>query len=97
MIFTIVFVHTYHRYGILLYTRTDSHFCWQYLAHNCSCIKQLAWLLAVVQTFLTLASCKHFTVDVFVSWLKGLDLVLNLIPWKLSDRFGLFNASAGIL
>ncbi|KAI5576237.1 hypothetical protein BDE02_09G031800 [Populus trichocarpa] len=68
MIFTIVFVHTYHRYGILLYTRTDSHFCWQYLAHNCSCIKQLAWLLAVVQTFLTLASCKHFTVDVFVSW-----------------------------
>ncbi|KAJ6984527.1 hypothetical protein NC653_022722 [Populus alba x Populus x berolinensis] len=68
MIFTIVFVHTYHRYGILLYTRTGSHFCWQYLAHNCSCIKQLAWLLAVVQTFLSLASCKHFTVHVFVSW-----------------------------
>ncbi|KAG6762217.1 hypothetical protein POTOM_032709 [Populus tomentosa] len=32
------------------------------------CIKQLAWLLAVVQTFLSLASCKHFTVHVFVSW-----------------------------
>ncbi|KAL9334111.1 hypothetical protein Peur_074250 [Populus x canadensis] len=53
MIFTIVFVHTYHRYGLLLYTRTDSHFCWQYLAHNCSCIMHLAWYTVNLVAFFT--------------------------------------------
>ncbi|KAJ6964366.1 hypothetical protein NC652_002597 [Populus alba x Populus x berolinensis] len=50
MIFTIVFVRTFHKYG------------------TNRCIKQLAWLLAVVQSFLIVASHKHYTVDVVVAW-----------------------------
>jgi hypothetical protein len=34
----------------------------------CRCIKQLGWLIAVVQSFLIIASRKHYTVDVTVAW-----------------------------
>lgn len=50
MIFCLVFVRTYHKYG----TRR--------------CIKQFAWLLAVAQSLLIIASRKHYTVDVVVAW-----------------------------
>ncbi|PNX99769.1 phosphatidylinositol:ceramide inositolphosphotransferase 2-like protein, partial [Trifolium pratense] len=50
MIFTLVFVNTYQRYG----TRR--------------CIKQLGWALTVIQSFLIVASRKHYTVDVVVAW-----------------------------
>ncbi|CAI0540302.1 unnamed protein product [Linum tenue] len=49
MIFTIVFVRTYCRYGTK------------------RCIKYFAWLLAVFQSLLILASRKHYTVDVVVA------------------------------
>ncbi|GMN47791.1 hypothetical protein TIFTF001_016963 [Ficus carica] len=49
MIFTLVFVRTYQKYG----TRR-----W---------IKQLAWLLAIILSFLIVASRKHYTVDVVVA------------------------------
>ncbi|KAF3454612.1 hypothetical protein FNV43_RR05060 [Rhamnella rubrinervis] len=32
------------------------------------CIKQFAWVLAVLQSFLIIASRKHYTVDVVVAW-----------------------------
>ncbi|KAJ6865158.1 phosphatidylinositol:ceramide inositolphosphotransferase 1-like [Populus alba x Populus x berolinensis] len=50
MIFTLVFVLTYQKYGTK------------------RCIKQLGWLIAVVQSFLIIASRKHYTVDVTVAW-----------------------------
>ncbi|XP_057955550.1 phosphatidylinositol:ceramide inositolphosphotransferase 1-like isoform X2 [Malania oleifera] len=50
MIFTLVFVLTYQKYG----TRR--------------CIKQLGWLIAVIQSLLIVASRKHYTVDVIVAW-----------------------------
>ncbi|KAJ8752393.1 hypothetical protein K2173_004029 [Erythroxylum novogranatense] len=50
MIFTLVFVRTFHKHG----TRR--------------CIKQFAWLLAILQSLLILASRKHYSVDVVVAW-----------------------------
>nr|TKS16289.1 uncharacterized protein D5086_0000025820 [Populus alba] len=64
MIFTIVFVRTFHKYG------------------TNRCIKQLAWLLAVVQSFLIVASHKHYTVDVVVAWYT-VNLVTFFIDKKL--------------
>ncbi|KAK8649440.1 hypothetical protein V6N13_130169 [Hibiscus sabdariffa] len=49
MIFTLVFVLTYQKYG----TRR--------------CIKQFGWLVAIIQSFLIVASRKHYTVDVVVA------------------------------
>nr|XP_034893618.1 uncharacterized protein LOC118032928 isoform X1 [Populus alba]XP_034893619.1 uncharacterized protein LOC118032928 isoform X1 [Populus alba] len=66
MIFTIVFVRTFHKYG------------------TNRCIKQLAWLLAVVQSFLIVASHKHYTVDVVVAWYT-VNLVTFFIDKKLPD------------
>ncbi|XP_068328622.1 phosphatidylinositol:ceramide inositolphosphotransferase 3-like [Pyrus communis] len=59
MIFTLVFVRTYQKYG----TRR--------------CFKQLAWSVAVVQSLLILASCKHYTVDVVVAWQHGFCYALS--------------------
>ncbi|KAJ8899949.1 hypothetical protein K2173_019654 [Erythroxylum novogranatense] len=66
MIFTLVFVLTYQKYG----TRR--------------CIKQLAWLVAVVQSLLIVASRKHYTVDVVVAWYT-VTLVVFFIDKKLSE------------
>jgi hypothetical protein len=66
MIFTLVFVLTYQKYG----TRR--------------CIKQLAWLLAVIQSFLIVASRKHYTVDVVVAWYT-VNLVVFFIDKKLPE------------
>lgn len=74
MIFTIVFVRTYHKYG----TRR--------------CIKQLAWLLAVIQSLLILASRKHYTVDVVVAWYT-VNLVVFFIDRQLPE---LPDRSAGV-
>ncbi|OMO86078.1 hypothetical protein CCACVL1_09815 [Corchorus capsularis] len=66
MIFTLVFVRTYQKYG----TRR--------------CIKQFAWLLAVVQSLLIIASRKHYTVDVVVAWYT-VNLVLFFLDRKLPE------------
>ncbi|KAL8152750.1 hypothetical protein V2J09_010510 [Rumex salicifolius] len=50
MIFSLVFVRTYHKYGTKRW------------------IKQLAWLVAIVQSLLIIASRKHYTVDIIVAW-----------------------------
>ncbi|KAF9596795.1 hypothetical protein IFM89_013342 [Coptis chinensis] len=66
MIFTLVFVRTYQKYG----TRRD--------------IKLLAWLIAVIQSFLIVASRKHYTVDVVVAWYT-VNLVVFFVDKKLSE------------
>ncbi|XVE79486.1 hypothetical protein DITRI_Ditri14bG0062900 [Diplodiscus trichospermus] len=66
MIFTLVFVRTYQKYG----TRR--------------CIKQFAWLLAVVQSLLIIASRKHYTVDIVVAWYT-VNLVAFFIDSKLPE------------
>ncbi|XP_022753810.1 phosphatidylinositol:ceramide inositolphosphotransferase 3-like [Durio zibethinus] len=66
MIFTLVFVRTYQRYG----TRR--------------CIKQFAWLLAVVQSLLIIASRKHYTVDIVVAWYT-VNLVAFFLDMKLPE------------
>ena len=38
------------------------------LNHGFRFIKQLAWLFAIVLSFLIVASRKHYTVDVVVAW-----------------------------
>ncbi|XP_071696838.1 phosphatidylinositol:ceramide inositolphosphotransferase 1-like [Rutidosis leptorrhynchoides] len=50
MIFSLVFVLTYQKYGTRRF------------------IKQCAWLIAVVQSLLIIASRKHYTVDIVVAW-----------------------------
>lgn len=64
MIFTLVFVRTYQKYG----TRR--------------CIKQLGWLLAIAQSFLIVASRKHYTVDVVVAW-----YTVNLVIFFIDKKF----------
>lgn len=66
MIFTLVFVRTYHKYGSKRW------------------IKQLAWALAVVLSFLIVASRKHYTVDVVVAWYT-VNLVVFFIDKHLHD------------
>uniref|UniRef100_A0A2P2M419 Sphingomyelin synthase-like domain-containing protein n=1 Tax=Rhizophora mucronata TaxID=61149 RepID=A0A2P2M419_RHIMU len=66
MIFTLVFVLTYQKYG----TRR--------------CIKQLAWLIAVSQSLLIVASRKHYSVDVVVAWYT-VNLVVFFIDKKLPE------------
>ncbi|XP_065878539.1 phosphatidylinositol:ceramide inositolphosphotransferase 1 [Euphorbia lathyris] len=63
MIFTIVFVRTYHKYG----SRRS--------------IKQFAWLLAVIQSLLIIASRKHYTVDVVVAW-----YTVNLVTFYIDNK-----------
>ncbi|XP_002520457.2 phosphatidylinositol:ceramide inositolphosphotransferase 3 isoform X3 [Ricinus communis] len=74
MIFTLVFIRTYHKYG----TRR--------------CIKQFAWLLAVVQSLLIIASHKHYTVDIVVAWYT-VNLVAFFVDKKLPE---LPDRSAGL-
>ncbi|KAA3455045.1 phosphatidylinositol:ceramide inositolphosphotransferase 1-like isoform X1 [Gossypium australe] len=66
MIFTLVFVLTYQKYG----TR--------------SFIKHFAWLVAIVQSLLIVASRKHYTVDVVVAWYT-VNLVVFFIDKKLPE------------
>ncbi|XP_031286284.1 phosphatidylinositol:ceramide inositolphosphotransferase 3 isoform X2 [Pistacia vera] len=66
MIFTLIFVRTYHKYGTKRY------------------IKQFAWLLAVIQSFLIIASRKHYTVDIVVGWYT-VNLVAFFVDKKLPE------------
>ncbi|OAY82830.1 Phosphatidylinositol:ceramide inositolphosphotransferase [Ananas comosus] len=66
MIFTLVFVRTYQKYG------------------SKRIIKLLAWLTAVVQSLLIIASRKHYTVDVVVAWYT-VNLVVFFIDQKLPE------------
>ncbi|RZC78432.1 hypothetical protein C5167_002638 [Papaver somniferum] len=66
MIFTLVFVLTYQKYGTK------------------RIIKQLAWSIAVVQSFLIVASRKHYSVDVVVAWYT-VNLVVFFIDKKLPE------------
>lgn len=36
--------------------------------YHCRCIKQFAWLVAVILSLLIIASRKHYTVDIVVAW-----------------------------
>ncbi|KVI12115.1 Sphingomyelin synthase-like domain-containing protein [Cynara cardunculus var. scolymus] len=66
MIFTLVFVRTYQKYGTRRF------------------IKQCAWLIAVVQSLLIIASRKHYTVDVIVAWYT-VNLVVFFVDHKLAE------------
>lgn len=63
MIFTLVFVRTYQKYGTK------------------RCIKQCAWVLAVVQSLLIIASRKHYTVDIVVAW-----YTVNLVAFFVDNK-----------
>ncbi|PKI34852.1 hypothetical protein CRG98_044756, partial [Punica granatum] len=47
-------------------------------------VKQVAWLIAVIQSFLIVASRKHYTVDVVVAWYT-VNLVVFFIDKKLPE------------
>ncbi|MCH97050.1 phosphatidylinositol:ceramide inositolphosphotransferase 1-like, partial [Trifolium medium] len=47
-------------------------------------IKQLGWLLAVIQSLLIVASRKHYTVDVVVAWYT-VNLVVFFVDKKLPE------------
>ncbi|CAA6658351.1 unnamed protein product [Spirodela intermedia] len=64
MIFTLVFVLTYQKYGTK------------------RILKFLAWLVAIAQSLLIVASRKHYTVDVVVAWYT-VNLVVFFIDRKL--------------
>ncbi|XP_022767632.1 phosphatidylinositol:ceramide inositolphosphotransferase 1-like [Durio zibethinus] len=66
MIFTLVFVLTYQKYGTQ------------------RCIKQFAWLVAIIQSLLIVASRKHYTVDVVVAWYT-VNLVVFFLDKKLPE------------
>ncbi|CAN1303955.1 Phosphatidylinositol:ceramide inositolphosphotransferase 1 [Linum perenne] len=66
MIFTLVFVLSYQKYG------------------SVRCIKQLAWLVAIIQSLLIIASRKHYTVDVVVAWYT-VNLVVFFVDKKLPE------------
>lgn len=78
MIFTLVFVLTYQKYG----TRRD--------------IKLLAWLTVIAQSFLIVASRKHYTVDVVVAWYT-VNLVFFFVDKKLSELPDRTNATTSPL
>ncbi|KAJ8476705.1 hypothetical protein OPV22_020432 [Ensete ventricosum] len=66
MIFTLVFVLTYHKYG------------------SKRLVKLLAWVIAIIQSLLIVASRKHYTVDVVVAWYT-VNLVVFFIDKKLPE------------
>uniref|UniRef100_A0A1D1ZGZ9 Phosphatidylinositol:ceramide inositolphosphotransferase n=1 Tax=Anthurium amnicola TaxID=1678845 RepID=A0A1D1ZGZ9_9ARAE len=66
MIFTLVFVLTYQKYG------------------SKRLIKQVAWLIAVIQSLLIIASRKHYTVDIVVAWYT-VNLVVFFVDKKLPE------------
>lgn len=78
MIFSLVFVRTYQKYGTQRF------------------IKQLAWLLVVIQSFLIVASRKHYTVDVVVAWYT-VNLVVFFIDKKLAELPDRTNGAASLL
>ncbi|XP_021829548.1 phosphatidylinositol:ceramide inositolphosphotransferase 1-like [Prunus avium] len=78
MIFSLVFVRTYQKYGTQRF------------------IKQLAWLLVVIQSFLIVASRKHYTVDVVVAWYT-VNLVVFFIDKKLAELPDRTNGAASFL
>ncbi|XP_039145475.1 phosphatidylinositol:ceramide inositolphosphotransferase [Dioscorea cayenensis subsp. rotundata] len=66
MIFTLVFVLTYQKYGSKRF------------------IKMLAWVTAIVQSLLIIASRKHYTVDIVVAWYT-VNLVVFFVDKKLPE------------
>ncbi|XP_031488557.1 phosphatidylinositol:ceramide inositolphosphotransferase 1-like [Nymphaea colorata] len=66
MIFSLVFVRTYQKYGTK------------------RLIKQLAWLVVVIQSLLIIASRKHYTVDVVVAWYT-VNLVVYFVDKQLPE------------
>lgn len=66
MIFTLVFIITYQKYGSIRF------------------IKVLAWCIAVIQSFLIVASRKHYSVDVVVAWYT-VNLVVFFVDKKLTE------------
>ncbi|KAE9455578.1 hypothetical protein C3L33_12523, partial [Rhododendron williamsianum] len=66
MIFSLVFVRTYQKYGMQRF------------------IKQCAWLIVVIQSFLIVAARKHYTVDIVVAWYT-VNLVVSFIDHKLPE------------
>lgn len=66
MIFSLVFVRTYTKYGSQRF------------------IKQCAWFMAIIQSFLIVASRKHYTVDVVVAWYT-VNLVVFFIDKTLPE------------
>uniref|UniRef100_A0A3Q7HY36 Sphingomyelin synthase-like domain-containing protein n=1 Tax=Solanum lycopersicum TaxID=4081 RepID=A0A3Q7HY36_SOLLC len=66
MIFSLVFVRTYQKYGTRRF------------------IKQCAWLAVIAQSFLIIASRKHYTVDVVVAWYT-VNLVIFFIDKTLPE------------
>ncbi|XP_042955475.1 phosphatidylinositol:ceramide inositolphosphotransferase 3 isoform X4 [Carya illinoinensis] len=66
MIFTLVFVLTYKKYGTIRY------------------LKQFAWLLALIQSLLIIASRKHYTVDIVVAWYT-VNLTVFFLDKKLPE------------
>ncbi|GAB2267020.1 Phosphatidylinositol:ceramide inositolphosphotransferase 1 [Dionaea muscipula] len=66
MIFSLVFVRTYQKYG------------------SKRLIKQLGWLVVVMQSLLIIASRKHYTVDIVVAWYT-VNLVVFFIDKKLPE------------
>ncbi|KAJ8483659.1 hypothetical protein OPV22_016144 [Ensete ventricosum] len=78
MIFTLVFVLTYHKYGTKRF------------------IKLLAWVLAIIQSLLIVASRKHYTVDVVVAWYT-VNLVVFFVDKKLPEMPDRSNGSQPLL
>ncbi|XP_004249552.2 phosphatidylinositol:ceramide inositolphosphotransferase 1-like [Solanum lycopersicum] len=66
MIFSLVFVRTYQKYGTRRF------------------IKQCAWIAVIAQSFLIVASRKHYTVDVVVAWYT-VNLVVFFVDKKLPE------------
>ncbi|KAG2673289.1 hypothetical protein I3843_13G071000 [Carya illinoinensis] len=66
MIFTLVFVLTYKKYGTIRY------------------LKKFAWLLALIQSLLIIASRKHYTVDIVVAWYT-VNLTVFFLDKKLPE------------
>ncbi|CAM0883579.1 unnamed protein product [Alopecurus aequalis] len=75
MIFTLVFVRTYHKYG------------------SNRLIKLFAWLMAIIQSFLIIASRKHYSVDVVVAWYT-VNLVVFFIEKSLPEMPDRTNGSS---
>ncbi|KAG8647708.1 phosphatidylinositol:ceramide inositolphosphotransferase 1 isoform X2 [Manihot esculenta] len=78
MIFTLVFVLTYQKYGTQRF------------------VKQLGWLISVVQSLLIIASRKHYTVDVVVAWYT-VNLVVFFISKKLPELPDRSSGAASLL
>ncbi|KAM7259886.1 hypothetical protein ACFE04_015627 [Oxalis oulophora] len=72
MIFTLVFVRTYHVYGMISIVLSRRF------------IRLLGWLLAVTQSLLIIASRKHYSVDIVVAWYT-VNLVAFFVDKKLPE------------